>query len=56
MMRDVNTLSRHACLDKGNQCKKSYNLKTHKEKNKNITYKHYMDKETKNKDIHTYCI
>jgi len=40
MMRDVNTLSRHACLDNVNQ--RSYNLKTYMEKNKNITYKHYM--------------
>lgn len=54
MMRDVNTLRRHACLDNGNQCKRSYNLKIHMEKNKNVTYKHYMDEETESKGTQTY--
>jgi hypothetical protein len=44
MTRDVNTLRR--CLDNGNQCESSYNPRTQTEKNKNITYEHYMDEET----------
>lgn len=34
------------CLDNGNQYESSYNPKTYMEKNKNITYEHYMDEET----------
>ena len=42
------------CLDNSNQCERSYNSKTHMEKNKTITYEHYMDEEMESRDTHTY--